>query len=142
MRGDESMQHRKAERHSGTRKSHSAVLGQRDQPQVKKLSLAGDEIFLQPWFLPLPVATAVRRILPSVQLAKMRYYFEDYGCLRCGDRNTIYKANGMCMKCANLVRVRVLSCLKKRLRDVGVCDVVPDNLRDPVSLARQIIRRR
>jgi hypothetical protein len=30
---------------------------------------------------------AVRRLLPPSQMLKMRYYFDDYGCLKCGNLN-------------------------------------------------------
>lgn len=40
--------------------------------------LVYDELFLQPWFLPKPTYLALRRLLPSCQMAKMRYYFDDY----------------------------------------------------------------
>jgi hypothetical protein len=86
----------------------------------EKSKLFHDELFLQPWFLPKPTYLTLRRLLPSSQLAKMRYYFEDYGCLRCGSRNSIYASNGMCKGCSIVVRSRVVLCLAKRFRKIGV----------------------
>ncbi len=40
--------------------------------------LANDELFLQPWFLPKPTYLTLKKLLPSSQLAKTPYYFEDY----------------------------------------------------------------
>ena len=63
----------------------------RTQPKVPPSSKstcrsapAGDEdIFLQPWYMAKPVSLQMRKFLPSIRLAKMRYYFDDHGCLRC-----------------------------------------------------------
>jgi|SRR5689334_20579053 hypothetical protein len=90
---------------------------------TRKTGRAGggeDEIFLQPWFLSKPLYLKLRKLLPSSQLLKMRYYFEDYGCLRCGQRNKLYASNGMCKECSIVVRARVVLSLKKRFRRVGV----------------------
>jgi len=79
-----------------------------------------DEIFLQPWYLSLETFLAIRRLLPSAQLLKMRYYFDDYGCLKCGKTDKVYSSNGMCARCAIVVRARVVTSLKRRFERVGV----------------------
>ena len=79
-----------------------------------------DELFLQPWFVSKPTYLAIRRLLPSSQMLKMRYYFEDYGCLRCQSRNSIYASNGMCKQCSIIVRSRIVLSLKRRFRKLGV----------------------
>jgi hypothetical protein len=81
--------------------------------------LVDSNVFLQPWFLPRDVYAQIRRVLPSAHLSKMRYYFEDYGCLRCGVRDSLYGSNGFCEKCSVLIRGRVTRALKRRLRNVG-----------------------
>ena len=45
-----------------------------------------ENIFLQPWFLPLKTASEIRALLPADHRHKMRFYFEDYGCLKCGKK--------------------------------------------------------
>jgi hypothetical protein len=99
-----------------------------------------EEVFLQPWFLPNDVSRQIRRLLPNIHLMKMRYYFEEYGCIRCERRDILYASNGLCENCAPLIRGRVVTCLKKRLKSVGVaesqqCEV----LDDCVSSAREIL---
>jgi hypothetical protein len=79
-----------------------------------------DELFLQPWFLPKPTYLEIRRILPGSQLQKMRYYFDDFGCLKCGGRGVAYGSNGMCKRCNIVVRARIILCLKKRFRQIGI----------------------
>jgi hypothetical protein len=73
-----------------------------------------DDIFLQPWYLPQQTATAVRRIMPPEQRHKMRFYFEDYGCMRCEKKRVIYGADGMCKRCHQKVKLRILFAIKRR----------------------------
>jgi hypothetical protein len=102
-----------------------------------------DDVAFQPWFMPKPVTLQIRKILPSVHLAKMRYYFEDHGCLRCERRDLLYGSNGFCENCCTIVRGRMVNCLKRRLRNVGVGTIQPEpQLSDSVALARNIIHRR
>jgi hypothetical protein len=76
-------------------------------------------VFLQPWFLSRPLSEKFRSLLPSSQFLKMRYYFDDYGCLRCGKLDCLYGGNGMCERCHVVIRKRVASSLFKRFRRVG-----------------------
>ena len=101
-----------------------------------------DEVFLQPWFLPRPIYAAIRRLLPGVHLAKMRYYFDDYGCLRCGERSQLYGSNGLCERCSVVVRYRVVQSLRRRLKRVGVMSSLPmsDGYADQAQLARRLLR--
>jgi hypothetical protein len=99
-----------------------------------------EEVFLQPWFLPNDVSRQIRRLLPNIHLMKMRYYFEEYGCIRCERRDILYATNGLCENCAPLIRGRVVICLKKRLKSVGVSESQQyDALDDCVSSAREIL---
>jgi hypothetical protein len=78
------------------------------------------EMFLQPWFIPKEIYYQIRSLLPSVHLAKMRYYFEDFGCLRCGKNDVYYGSNGFCELCSGLIRGRVKRALQRRLKQAGV----------------------
>jgi hypothetical protein len=71
-----------------------------------------DELFLQPWFLSRPIYEAVRCLLPPSQMQKMRYYFDDYGCLKCGNLDALYFSNGLCRGCSINSRARVALALK------------------------------
>jgi len=73
-----------------------------------------EDIFLQPWYLPLKTATTIRRILPSEQRHKMKFYFEDYGCMKCSRKKVLYGANGMCRKCHGQLKLRILFAIKRR----------------------------
>ncbi len=105
--------------------------------------LTNDAIFLQPWFLPVEVYRAIRRLLPYIHLFKMRYYFEDYGCLKCGKKNVLYQSNGFCESCGVVIRHRMKQALKRRLKKVGVqanCADVADS--DGMLVAERILSGR
>ena len=72
------------------------------------------EISLQPWFLNNECAAAIRRIVPPALLHKMRYYFEDWGCLICKSKNRPHASNGMCGQCATRIQKRLFWCLQRR----------------------------
>jgi len=73
-----------------------------------------NEIFLQPWYLPLKTCIAIRNLLPPEQWRKMRFYFEDYGCMVCRKKKVKYEANGMCKVCHQRVKLRMLFAIKRR----------------------------
>jgi hypothetical protein len=105
---------------------------------------AADEIFLQPWYVPRDVYLEIRRVLPNIHLSKMRYYFEDYGCLKCGDRKALYGSNGLCEKCSVLIRGRVARCMERRLKKVGVVPKrggISDSLASGMLAAKRLFPR-
>lgn len=80
----------------------------------KSASCSFDDLFLQPWFLDTRRAAAIRRIVPDRFVRKMRFYFEDWGCVICGSKRRRYGSNGMCYICIGRVRKRLVNCLKRR----------------------------
>lgn len=72
-----------------------------------------DKILLQPWFLPQRIAFAIHALVPPDYWYKMRYFFDDYGCLICG-RESNYHSNGMCKSCYDKVRKKLIASLKRR----------------------------
>ena len=99
-----------------------------NSPQVKRTlsheeslqQLLDDQVFLLPWYLPKDVYLVVRRVLPNIHISKMRFYFDDYGCMRCERKDVLYRTNGLCERCNVIVRWRLTQCLKKRLGAVGI----------------------
>lgn len=107
--------------------------------------LTKEAIFLQPWFLPIEIYRAIRRLLPYIHLFKMRYYFEDYGCLKCGKKNVMYQSNGLCESCGVVIRYRVKQALMRRLKKAGVKANGSEHsvpAIDGMLLAEQILSRR
>jgi|HubBroStandDraft_6_1064221.scaffolds.fasta_scaffold199233_2 hypothetical protein len=82
-----------------------------------------DDIFLQPWFLPLQTAFAIKRILPPEHRHRMRFYFDDYGCLKCGKTGVAYGSNALCKLCMQQVKLRLFFAIKRRWTAAS-----PDNL--------------
>jgi hypothetical protein len=89
------------------------------KPSIRH-SMDDDPVFMLPWYLPKETYLAVRRILPNIHITKMRYYFEDYGCMRCERRDVLYRTNGLCESCNAIVRWRLAHCLEKRMSKVGI----------------------
>lgn len=111
------------------KKSATVSLGRRASRDPLGIPL-NDEIFLQPWFVPKPVYAAIRRLLPGAHLAKMRYYFDDHGCMRCGETNRLYGSNGLYERCTVLLRYRVVRSLERRLKQVGIGSEIPSHTQD------------
>jgi|HubBroStandDraft_6_1064221.scaffolds.fasta_scaffold52090_2 hypothetical protein len=105
------------------------------------LAILHDEVFMQPWFIPKPIYLTIRRLLPNIHLMKMRHYFDDYGCLRCGESDAVYGASGFCHSCNVIVRSRVLAALKKRLKKAHVKweQTASDHFFDRMNLAQLIL---
>lgn len=72
---------------------------------------------------------------------KLRYYFDDYGCIRCGRSDVLYAAAGFCNSCNVVVRTGVMACLKKRLKKAHVKweETVSDHFFDQMNLAQLIL---
>ena len=82
-----------------------------------------DDIFLQPWFLPRDMAFAVKRIVPPEHRHKMKFFFDDYGCMRCRKRKVTYGSNGLCKPCMQEVKLKLFFAIKRRWTAVK-----PENL--------------
>lgn len=76
---------------------------------------AQQDILLQPWFLSQSISSAVRRLIPHQFEARMHWYFDDYGCIRCGRKNVLYSANGLCTDCRALVKRRLVQSIRRRV---------------------------
>jgi hypothetical protein len=83
----------------------------------KKQSIRFDsnELVLQPWFLPRQSRLAINSMIPPNYRNKMRAYFDDYGCMVCGEREVVYCSNGMCTPCYQTVGRRLKRSLKRRM---------------------------
>jgi hypothetical protein len=79
-----------------------------------------DDVFLQPWFIDFETACAIRRLVPLETFRKLRFYFDDWGCMVCERRDCPYASNGMCSVCAQRIQKRLFFCLKRREMKVKV----------------------
>lgn len=85
-----------------------------DSASFSTSTSASEEIALQPWFLDRRACCAIKHLLPPFHLSKMRFYFEDYGCLRCGSKTRPYASNGMCNACHTTTFIRIQKALRRR----------------------------
>ena len=72
-----------------------------------------NEVLLQPWFLSLRIACDIYALVPPDFWNKMRYYFEDYGCMICKAESG-YHSNGMCKRCSQKIRKKVAASVARR----------------------------
>src|SRR5882757_7326056 len=80
---------------------------------------AMSEDVLQPWFLPRALSRKIRGMVPNDYWRKMRYYFDDYGCLKCERKSVPYGINGLCRVCYKLILHRIAFALGSR-KKMGV----------------------
>jgi len=102
---------------------HRLPKGCRSKPPALKKGF--EDVLLEPWFLGKKVFGSIRHLLPHNYWRRMSYFFEDYGCLRCGRKNVHYGANGMCHNCVWWVKYRVAKSMRTRM------DEPPEIQREP-----------
>jgi hypothetical protein len=104
-----------------------------------------DDVFLQPWFLPLKAAISLREFLPGDHRHKMRFYFDDYGCLKCGKKNVRYGSNAMCKACVQQVKLKMLWAIRRRWTGSGHTDAQPRTFKrmaDAQRMLRDLVKPR
>lgn len=74
------------------------------------------EVLLQPWFLDVETAQTVQKMIPRKFFSRMRWFFDDFGCVRCGKRNLEYAGSGFCVNCHARVARYILESMKRRSR--------------------------
>jgi len=80
-----------------------------------RTALMFDELLMQPWFLTKRVQLAITALIPPSYRQRMRDFFEDYGCMICGNDERHF-ANGMCASCNNKVRIKMYTSANRRLK--------------------------
>lgn len=110
----------------------------RKENMCPKESAAPDSLVLEPWFLPHKITYSVRALLPPEHRLKLRDYFAEWGCMRCGDRER-YWSSGFCERCYNVLHQRIGVCLRRR-----AAVMVPDKLAlkhvEDVRTARKLLK--
>ena len=108
-----------------------AVVFSRNPGRSLKISrsVMADKVLFEPWFLPPRVGFAILAIVPPAFRSKMRYFFEDYGCMIC-KKGAKHHANGMCRPCRQNIQNKLVKSIKRRLRSKS-------NVRLDLELFRQ-----
>jgi hypothetical protein len=79
---------------------------------------AADKVLFEPWFLPPRVSYAILSLVPPAFRTKMRYFFDDYGCMIC-KKGAKHHSNGMCQPCREHIRKKLVRSIKRRLKARG-----------------------
>src|SRR5271156_6233645 len=79
----------------------------RKRPKKCQTKLEAGELLFQPWFLSWRTARTITSLVPADYRKRMRDYFDDYGCMRCGRLDVPYQSNAMCRTCMATVRGRL-----------------------------------
>lgn len=107
--------------------------------------LSDEALFLQPWYVPRSTYLAIRSLVPLLHIQKMRFYFEDWGCIRCQRKNVLYGSNGFCEQCDVAIRGRVTNSLKRRMKESQVLDkeaeLTADDFAFRMTSAQRILRK-
>lgn len=100
-----------------------------------------ETIFLQPWYLPKKIAVTIQNMLPPDHKHKMHFYFEDYGCLKCGRRNVPYGANALCRKCLHQAVYRFFFAIRRRWNWQKVTDAYASGNLHRIANAQKLLRK-
>jgi hypothetical protein len=73
-----------------------------------------NEDLLLPWFLTVRSMLAIRANVPKHYQKRMRNYFDDYGCLRCGLSRSRHRGNGLCLRCGEMILARLKRSYERR----------------------------
>jgi hypothetical protein len=96
-------------------RSSAVLLGQNPGRSLKTSRSVADKVLFEPWFLPARVGFAILAIVPPDFRRKMRYFFEDYGCMIC-KKGAKHHSNGMCRPCRQNIQNKLEKSIKRRLR--------------------------
>lgn len=77
-----------------------------------------DMAMLQPWFIPRETWKEVLRLLRAGWKRKMRYCFDDYGCIRCDRNNVQHRGCGMCDECFGRITRRLKFTVRRHFREL------------------------
>ena len=93
-----------------------AIIREMVERKVSEVMAERETLPLQPWFLSREIANVVRALQTVPERRRGQWFFEDWGCLVCGDRSRIHCALGMCQACYSRTRYRWQASYEKRVK--------------------------
>lgn len=85
---------------NASRTTEEAISKHRQRPlRADDLAQLTPDTIMEPWFLPKQIETAISQLVPISKRRKWRYFFLDWGCLRCGRTDVIHHCHGLCKRC-------------------------------------------
>jgi hypothetical protein len=112
------------------RRKISRMIRRSPTPSTKRLI---SDAFLEPWFLDLETARSVQRIIPPKYSRRMRWFFDDFGCIRCKGKESGYGGNGFCVNCRYTIVSGIVRSIRKRSKSL--------NEKTPPAFSRSSLRR-
>ncbi len=97
--------------------------------------MAAPDSLLEPFMQSKKVQIEITKLQDVVQQKKFRFYFEDWGCLICGQKDAGYKSVGMCSPCFS----RVTNRMAVSLRNAYAERPVFDKPKDLVAMAQEAL---
>lgn len=80
---------------------------------------------LQPWLLPKHVACEVARVIPFGYRKRLRFFFNDFGCIRCRRRTVRYGGSGFCENCSSRVSTLLRLSMKRHQKEIQADTMAP-----------------
>ena len=80
-----------------------------------------------PWFLTKEIVRKIDELLPYYYHMRFRFYFDRYGCIRCGRTDVVYCCAGLCLPCQGLINDRLKRTDKVMKRRYGLTYDLPTN---------------
>jgi len=78
-----------------------------------------------PWFLTKEVMRKIEALVPYYYHTRFRFYFDRYGCVRCGHKDVEYCCGGLCKPCNGLINDRLKRTDRAMKRRYGSSKDVP-----------------
>jgi len=107
----------------------SVILENNGSPFLERCSMASASKnkprklrFFPPWFLKKSTMRKIEGLLPYYYHKRFRFYFDLYGCIRCGRKNVVYVCSGLCAGCQVTInsRLKTTDRAMKRQYDAGL----------------------
>ncbi len=105
------------------------------QQKVAEIMADPRSLLLEPFMQSKQVQIEITKLLDVVQQKKWSYYFEDWGCLICGQKDAGYKSVGMCSTFFSRVTNRMAASLRRAYSERPVFD----KPKDLVAMAQEAL---
>ena len=97
--------------------------------------------FFPPWFLTKATMKRIEALLPYYYHKRFRFYFDAYGCVRCGRKDVPYSCSGLCIPCQGFINHRLERSDRAMKRQYGAHpDPIPARLLKRRLSAQELLK--
>lgn len=118
-----------------TESEFKRAVAQAVEQEVAKVMQGRDALF-QPWFQTREILRELKKRQSIAEQNKFRYYFDEWGCIRCGTKDRGHAGLGFCEPCRSLVKHRLDAGMRKNGPASSEGDL---RFMDTVRLAREAL---